>query len=184
MLLRFAVIPTLCILGSVVALPTTNQPQDTTVILRSLKNVEGGLTRLVQAIKNIDPRMPSYEVARRWPELDRQCHEVSNILWEEARTVRRAPVVNVLESASLFQPITNLETLTSKVVDQWIAIKPAINVSDRKMVQDMLKDHQTAAGQYAEALISVQSSLSTPVGRLLGAGIDQQIQRGINAYKY
>jgi len=184
MLLRFAIIPTLCLLGSTVAVPTTNQPQDTTIILRSLKNVEGGLNRLIQAIKHISPRMPTSEVAKRWPELERQTYEVTDILWEEARTVRRAPAVNVLESATLLQPITNLETLTSKVVDEWIAIKPAINISDRKRVQDMLKDHQVAASQYAEALISVQSALSSPVGRLLGVGIDQSILRGINAYRY
>jgi hypothetical protein len=185
MRLQLFVVPTLCLLSSVVAAPTVNQPQDTTVIMRSFKNVEASLNRLLAAIKHINPRMPTTEVARRWPEIDRQCHEVSDILWHEAREIRRSPgSVNLIESATLLQPISSLQSVTSKIVDEWIAIKPAINNSDRRMVQDMLKDHQTAASEYAEALLSKQSGLSSPVGRLFGADTQNTIQRAINAYKW
>jgi len=108
---------------------------------------------------------------------------VSQGMGHDALEIRRAPTINIIESAELLGPINELETATQLLITEWIGIKPAINQRDRQNIIKILKDHQAAAGQYADALLSRQSGLASPVGRYFGSKIQQIIEGGITAYR-
>jgi Hydrophobic surface binding protein A len=184
MLLSQITLPLLCLAAGSAALPTENAKRDITIIQHSLRNVESATTRLLGSLKAMDPRMSGSEYARSWAQIDRDCHSVSETLTTDANDIRRGPAVSTLEAAALISPINNMETLLGRVVDEWIAVKPAINARDRPTVQKMLKDHQVAASAYADAILSRQSAIASPAGRLLGVQTQNSIQRAVNAYRY
>jgi hypothetical protein len=179
-----------CLIGTistVAATPlpvsTTQVKRDSAVIDRSLRNVSRSLDRLYTSIRSISPRMPAAEVNRRWPDVEMACHQVSDLLWADARDIRRAPAVNALESLSLLDPINTLESSTQRVINEWITIKPAINQSDRTTILRILKDHSTAAQEYSDAILSRQSALTSPVGKYFGDRIKAIIETAIRAYR-
>jgi hypothetical protein len=177
------ILPVICLSTGILALPASNEKRDISLISNSLKEVANGLSRLEASIRSIRIKMNSPQVAGLWPEVERNCHYVTELLYNDAKSIRRAPVVTALESPALLAPITNLETLTTRVIDDWIAIKRVIAAKDRSVIQNILKDHQAAAGEYADAILSRQNALTAPVGRLFGSRTKQTIQRGINSYR-
>lgn len=90
--------------------------------------------------------------------------------------------VAVTDSTSFLSPIDQMSQATQRTVDQWIAIKPAINAKDRKGVVGTLKHHESTANEYADAIMSVQSTLSQPAGKLFGSRVTMQIEKAISAY--
>jgi hypothetical protein len=180
--MRFNVLPLLFIANTVLALPVDNAAQDITIIQRSMKNVSNAMTKLRAAIHNINPRMSSNEVSRLWPNVESTCHMVADIMDQDALQIRKAPMINLIESTELLGPINELETSTQQIVNEWISIKPAINRKDRENVLRILKDHKAAAGQYADALLSRQSGFAAPAGQYFGSRVQQNIQQAINAY--
>jgi hypothetical protein len=182
--MRCNTLSVLCLAIGAFALPTeTLQPRDTTVILRSIKNVESALNHLSSAIRSISPRMPSEEVNRRWPDVERNCHMVSDTMYRDSREIRQSKDVNILEAPQLLGPLNNLETLTTKVVNDWISIKPAVNVRDRQNIQRVLQEHSAAAGEYADAILSKQPAIASPAGALMRSQVQSTIQRAISAYR-
>jgi len=181
----------LCLAGAVSALPATSSlPVTSTIVAREVRNILDSLRRVSSAlddlsynIRAIYPRMPSSEVARRWPAVEKSCHRVSDMLWNDASYIRTLPYVNALESTQLLQPITNLESATARVINEWISIKPAMNPNDRQTVLRILRDHETASSEYADAIMGRQSMLVTTVGQLFGQQTRATIQRGIAAYR-
>jgi len=172
------ILPVLCLTTGLLAAPAAHEPREVTFLLRSLKEVGSALGRLEQSIKGL-PRNP----AGGWAAVEGNCHAVTDMLVRDSVEIRRAPMVTALEAPSLLTPITNLETLTSRVVEDWIAIKRAISVRDRSVIQNILRDHQAAAGEYADAILSRQNALTAPVGRAFNTRTKQTIQRGINSYR-
>jgi len=181
--MRFTTLPLLCLTSSILALPVDIAARDTVLIERSMRNVADSLGRLTQALRSIDPRMPSNEVARRWPDVERRGHEVADTLASDARNIRLGPMVGAFEATNLLNPLTNLETVTDKTINEWIAIKPAINVRDRQAVVATLKHHEAAAGEYADAILSRQSAATAPAGRFFGSRMQTSIERAVNAYR-
>jgi hypothetical protein len=177
------ILPVLALSAGALALPAEHTKRDVTLITRSLREVASGLNRLDASIRKIRVSMNSPQVAGLWPDVERNCHAVTGMLYQDAKEIRRAPMVTALEAPSLLTPITNLESLTTRVVEDWIAIKRAINVRDRSVIQNILKDHQAAAGEYADAILSRQNALTAPVGRAFNTRTKQTIQRGINSYR-
>lgn len=90
--------------------------------------------------------------------------------------------IAVTDTASFLQPIEQISQATQKTVDQWIAIKPAINTRDRRGVVATLKHHVSSANEYADALMSVQSTLAQPAGKLFGTRVTSQIEKAVLAY--
>lgn len=88
----------------------------------------------------------------------------------------------VTDVTNLLQPIDQMSQATQRTVDQWIAIKPAINARDRKGVVGTLKHHESTANEYADAVMSVQSTLSQPAGKFFGSRVTTQIEKAILAY--
>jgi hypothetical protein len=176
-------LPILCLVSTIAAQPVTLAQRDTQFIERSIKTLSDNLDRLYSAIRSISPRMPSNEVTRRWPEVEMACHSVSDQMWADSPMIRKQPYINALEALKLTTPINNLESATQRVVTEWINIKPAINQRDRVTILRILTDHQTAAKEYADALISRQSFLTSPVGQYFGTQTQQIIQKGITAYR-
>jgi hypothetical protein len=180
--MRFTTLPLLFLMGtSVLALPVENA-SPTAAIEQSMKNVITTLNKLTDALSSINPRMSSLEVLQRWPEVERRCHDVSELLASDARNIRMVPKLAITDSANLLGPIDQMERATTRSVDQWIAIKPAINARDRKGVVGTLKHHEVTANEYAEALLSVQSTFSQPAGRYFGSRVTSTIERAIQAY--
>jgi hypothetical protein len=174
----------LCLVTNVFALPASGNAQDTAVITKSLQRLDTGLNRLSLSLRAITPRLSNFELQRAWGDVQRDSRTVTDTLSKDSVEIRRAPQINLLESASLLSPINSLQTLTSKVIDQWIAIRPVLSASDRKVASTILKDHESAAGQYADAILSRQSGISTPVGRLLGSELQSTIEKGVSTFRY
>jgi len=184
MLLSRTTLPLLCLAAGSLALPTEHLKRDITVIQNSLHNVEGVTTRLLGSLKYMDRKLSASEYSRAWPEVTRDSRQLVDTLTRDASDIRRSPMVQTLEATALITPINNLETLISKVVDEWIAVKPTLAAQERQTVQRILRDQQVAAGTYADAIVSRQSALSSQVGRLLGTQTQNSIQRALNAYRF
>jgi hypothetical protein len=182
--MQLNILPILLLTTSALALPIDNAAQDITVIQRSMKNVSSALSTLRSTIRTISPRMSSSEVLNRWPDIERTSGMVTRGMNSDALEIRKAPAINLIESSELLSPINELETATQQVVNEWIAIKPAINNKDKQNVVKILKDHQAAAGQYADALLSRQSGLATPAGRYFGSRVQQIIEQAVTAYRF
>jgi hypothetical protein len=184
--MRFTILPLLCLASSVLALPVETAQQDTVVIERSLRNVASALDRLSSELQAIDPRMSGNDVTRRWPNVERAGHEVSNLLERDASDIRLAPTVNAFEAANLLTPINKLSDATDRTVNEWIAIKGALNQGDRRKVIDILKHHQASSGAYADAILNRQQALTSlltmPAGQMFGQRAQSSIQRAISAY--
>lgn len=185
--MRFMFSPLLCLMGSVLALPVETVQQDSAIIERSLRSVTASLDRLSSELQAIDPRMPSNEVQRRWPNVERAGHDVSILLDRDAGDIRMGPTVNALEAASLLTPLSKLSDATERTVNEWVAIKGALNQGDRKRVVDILKHHQASSGAYADAILNRQQALTglltMPAGQLFGSRAQASIQRAITAYQ-
>jgi hypothetical protein len=184
MKIQLLALQSLCLVSSVFAAPTSSNAQDTTIITRSLQRLDSELNRLMIALKVITPRLGNFELQKAWTDVQRESRTVTDTLQRDSLDIRRAPQVNLIESASLLSPINNLQSLTGKVIDQWIAIRPILGANDRKLAQTILKDHEVAAAQYAEAILSRQSGISTPVGQLLGTQLQSTIERGVTSFRY
>jgi hypothetical protein len=181
--MRFNILQVLCLTASVLALPIENTAQDITIIQRSMKNVSSALGTLRSALHSITPRMSNADVSSRWPEVERVSRMMTQGMNSDALEIRKAPTMNIIESSELLAPINDLESATQQVVNEWIAIKPAINNRDKQNVVKILKDHQAAAGQYADALLSRQSGLAAPAGRYFGSKVQQTIEQAVTAYR-
>lgn len=185
--MRFTILPVLCLASSVLALPVESGKQESAIIERSLRSVTASLDRLSSELQAIDPRMPSNEVQRRWPDIERVGHDVATLLDRDARDIRMGPTVNAFEAANLLQPINKLSDATDRTVTEWIAIRGALNQGDRKMIVDILKHHQASSGAYADAILNRQQAitglLTMPAGQLFGQRAQASIQRAINAYQ-
>lgn len=185
--MQFTILPLLCLASSVLALPVESGLQDAQIIERSLRSVTASLDKLSSELRAIDPRMPSSEVQRRWPDVERVGHDVSNLLDHDAPEIRLGPSINAFEASNLLQPITKLSDATDRTVNEWIAIRGALNQGDRKKVVDILKHHQASSGAYADAILNRQQAitglLTMPSGQLFGQRAQASIQRAINAYQ-
>jgi hypothetical protein len=182
--MRIPIIPLLCLASSVLALPLNNlAARDTKIIENSMRDVAASLQRLTSALQSISPRMSSQEVLQRWPTVEQRCHDVSNLLTSDARRIRMGPTVSTVESTNLLSPLNQLETATQRTVDEWIAIKPAINQRDKQSVVATLKHHEAAAGEYADAILSRQSAVAAPAGRYFGSRMQTSIERAVSAYR-
>lgn len=82
--MRLVVLPLLCLASSVLALPVESAQRDSHIIERSLRQVSILLDKLSSELRVIDPRMPSSEVSRRWPDIERVGHDVSILLDRDA----------------------------------------------------------------------------------------------------
>jgi hypothetical protein len=174
------ILPALCLATGLLAAPTPAalDKRDVTFLLRSLKDVGSALSALDSSIKRLRT-----SPANAWSEVDSRCHAVTEMLHRDAAEIRRAPMVTALESPSLLTPITNLETLTSRVVDDWILAHNSFAAKDRPRIRSILLDHQAAAGEYADAILSRQNALTAPVGRAFNSRTKSTIQKGINRYR-
>ncbi|TID15475.1 hypothetical protein E2P81_ATG07640 [Venturia nashicola] len=179
--MRFNIVPLLCLASTTLAAPITNDNPSANIIT-SMKNVIQSLNGLTDALKAINPRMSPEDVVSRWPRVEKACHQVSDLLSTDARYIRMGQKLAVADSPALLQPIDQINQATQRTVDQWIAIKPAINARDRKGVVGTLKHHESTANEYADAMMSVQSTLSQPAGKLLGSRVTMQIEKAIAAY--
>jgi hypothetical protein len=156
--MHFVTILLLCLVSNVTAAPIATESTSAN-IERSMKTVIQSLNGLTNALKSIDPRMSSEDVLSRWPRVEQACHEVSDILSTDARNIRMGQKISVADATNLLSPIDQMSQATQRTVDQWIAIKPAINARDRKGVVGTLKHHESTANEYADAIMSVQSTL-------------------------
>lgn len=179
--MRFCTLSLLCLVGTVIAAPVATESTSSN-IERSMRNVIQSLNHLTDALKAINPRMSSDDVIARWPNVEHACHEVSDLLTTDARNIRMSQKVSVADSTNLLAPIDQMAQATQRTVDQWIAIRPAINSRDRKGVVGTLKHHELTANEYADAVMSVQSTLSQPAGKFFGSRVTSQIERAILAY--
>lgn len=180
--MRFSIVPLLCLASTTLAAPIVNQNPAAANIVASMKNVIQSLNTLTEALKAINPRMSSEDVVSRWPRVEKACHEVSTLLSNDARAIRVGPKLAVTDAAPLLQPVDQMSQATQKTIDQWIAIKPAINAKDKKGVVATLKHHESTANEYADAVMSVQSALNQPAGKLAGTRVSLQIGKAISAY--
>jgi hypothetical protein len=184
--MRFTILPLLCLASSALALPVETAQQDSSIIERSLRSVTASLDRLSAELQAINPRMPSSEVLRRWPDVERAGHDVSQLLDRDAREIRMGPTVNAFEAASLLTPINKLSDATDRTVNEWITIKNSFNAGDRRRVVEILKHHQASSGAYADAMLNRQQALTSlitmPAGEFFGQRAQASIQRAINAY--
>jgi hypothetical protein len=105
---------------------TSLAEQDTAVIQ--------GLAMLSSSIRSINVRMPSSEVSRYWPEVEDLPFSNRNAL-VGCKGYPTGPKVN-LESTRL-GPIWS-----DRIVNEWIAIKPAINTQNR---QSILRNFRVSA---------------------------------------
>jgi hypothetical protein len=169
---------------SVFASPIDNARRDITVIQKSMKNVSTAIGILRSAIHSVNPKMSSAEVMSRWPDIERTSHIVTQGMNSDALEIRRGPTINLFESSELLILINELETATQQVVNEWIAIKPAINSGDKAKVISIVRDHQAASGQYADALLSRQSGLAAPAGRFFGSRTQQLLEMVVTAYAH
>ena len=172
------ILPVLCLTTGLLAAPAAHEKREVTFLLRSLKEVGSALSRLESSIKSL-PRNP----AGGWAAVEGNCHAVTEMLVRDSVEIRRAPMVTALEAPSLLSPITNLETLTTRVVNAWISAHNSFQTRDRPTVRRILTDHQAAAGSYADAILSRQNALTAPVGRAFSKETKATIQRGINKYR-
>jgi hypothetical protein len=171
-------LPILCLATGLLAAPTAVEKRDVTFVLRSLKTVGSALSQLERSIKSL-PVNPT----NGWSAVEAACHTVTQMLNSDSVQIRQAPMVTALEAPSLLQPITNLETLTTRVVNAWISAHNAFQPRDRPTVRRILTEHQAAAGAYADAILSRQGALTSPVGRAFSKETKNTIQRGINKYR-
>jgi hypothetical protein len=179
--MRFTTFSLLCLVSNAIAAPIATD-STTSNIERSMRNVIQSLDGLTDALKSINPRMSSEDVISRWPRVEKACHDVSDLLSTDARNIRMGQKIAVTDSTNLLQPIDQMSQATQRTVDQWIAIKPAINARDRKGVVGTLKHHENTANEYADAIMSVQSTLSQPAGKFFGSRVTTQIEKAISAY--
>ena len=179
--MRFTTLSLLCLVSNALAAPIATE-STSSAIERSMKNVIQSLNGLTDALKSINPRMSSEDVISRWPRVEKACHDVSDLLSTDARNIRMGQKIAVTDSTNLLQPIDQMSQATQRTVDQWIAIKPAINARDRKGVVGTLKHHESTANEYADAIMSVQSTLSQPAGKFFGSRVTTQIEKAISAY--
>jgi hypothetical protein len=181
--MRF-VTPLLCFIATGLALPSSLVERDTRLIEESLRRVSLTLSELSSSIRRINPRMTHDEVVRHWPDIERNCHIVTNTLRGEGDSVKRMPTISLSDALALVTPIENLDTQTGKVVDDWIAVKAAFQ-RDKATIVKILQEHQQAAAYYADAMVSRQSGLlNGAAGKILGSRINDKIQKGINAFKF
>ncbi|KAE9973865.1 hypothetical protein EG328_004195 [Venturia inaequalis] len=179
--MRFTIIPLLCLASTNLAAPIANDITSANIVT-SMKNVISSLNGLTDALKIINPRMSSEEVISKWPRIEKASHDVADLLSTDARYIRMGAKIAVTDTASFLQPIEQISQATQKTVDQWIAIKPAINTRDRRGVVATLKHHVSSANEYADALMSVQSTLAQPAGKLFGTRVTSQIEKAVLAY--
>ncbi|QDS76313.1 hypothetical protein FKW77_002414 [Venturia effusa] len=179
--MHFSIVTLLCLASTTFAAPIAPPPTSANIIT-SMKNVALSLNDLNDALKFVTPRMSSEEVISRWPRIEKAYLQVTDLLSTDARSIRMSPKIAVLDSTSLLQPVDQISQATQKAVDQWIAIKPAINARDRKQVLGTLKHHESTANEYADALMSVQPTLNQPAAKFFGSRVAAQIQRAILAY--
>jgi len=181
--MRFTALPLLFLTGaSVLALPIENAQPGSAPIEQSMRNVVASLDRLTAALRQINPRMSSQDVIRLWPNVEQNCHAVSGLLESDARNIRMSPKLAISESANLLNPIDQVEKATQRTVDGWVNIKNAINARDRKGVVATLQHHKNTAKEYADAVLSVQGTLSQGVGTFFVSRVSSDIDRAINAY--
>lgn len=179
--MRFSIIPLLCLAGITLAAPIGKDGNSANIIT-SMKTVVQSLNALTDGLKSINPRMPAEEVISRWPVIEKLSHDVSDLLSTDARHIRMGQKIAVSDAASLLQPIEQISQATQRAVDQWITIKPAINARDRKGIVGTLKHHGSTANEYADAVMSVQSTISQPAGKYFGSRVTMQIEKAILAY--
>jgi hypothetical protein len=172
------ILPVLCLTTGLLAAPAAIEKREVAFLLRSLKEVGTALGRLESSIKAL-PRNP----AGGWSSVELNCHAVTDMLTSDSVQIRRAPMVAALEAPALLSPITNLETLTNRVVNAWISAHNSFQPKDRPTIRRILGEHQAAAGSYADAILSRQSALTAPVGRAFSKETKNTIQRGINRYR-
>jgi len=172
------ILPVLCFTTGLLAAPAAIEKRDVTFLLRSLKDAGSALGRLESSVKAL-PRNP----AGGWSAVELNCHAVTNLLTRDSVQIRRAPMVTAIEAPSLLSPITNLETLTNRVVNAWISAHNSFQPKDRPTIRQILGEHQAAAGSYADAILSRQSALTAPVGRAFSKGTKNTIQKAINRYR-
>ena len=183
--MRFShlIVQAVCFTSTALALPVQNGAGDVTIISRSLQDVTVALTRLTNTVKGIDKRASSQDLQRKWNQVVGDARALSELLWRDGRTIRTAPMVGLLEAATLLSPIQNIQTLTNTLADSWVAIKVGLTPVDKSNVQRILLDHQAAAKEYADAILTRESGIASPIAQALGTQMQTTIQRAVNAYR-
>ncbi len=153
--MRFNILSAVCLVSSVVAVPTTLAAHDISVLDDAMRRVSGAMQNLDFALRSLTPY-------RDVSEADAQATWVlqySRVLIDElnfgARGVRMGPAINTIEALSLPQKTSTMFKQLQGVIASVRGVRPTIQAAGKKpWVLDELMKSSDAMASFFDAVMS------------------------------
>jgi hypothetical protein len=182
--MRLTIIPFLCLLGSVIAIPIELAPRDSSVIERSLKRVLNSMTKLDNGMKQRRSGGDTREAQKETNGLVQLGKDLVEELRLGSREVRRGPAVNSFEAIALLQGIDNLTRVLQSITNGWIDSKRMVLAAGSKAtVLNLLLDASEGSTVFSDAIISKLPLLEQTLGQQFKTTFTMIIEMAIKEYR-
>jgi hypothetical protein len=159
--MRFALLPTLCLIGSTIAAPAILEQRDDTVAKYHIARMLASLKTLETTIK----REPRYNDARATDDFFRSISEQQNRLTDDSRDganeIRRGKKINDIEALGISNSLSPMENSIRAINNQFVKFKREAEFAGQKeaILRDLIRA-QIEGNNFWDALVGKVSKLS------------------------